>query len=71
MPRPAKQDGHDGFGRHRMNKRRKGMRLLRIWVPDPLAPGFRAEARRRPWTPGAREKLNDANRCAALNFWPL
>jgi hypothetical protein len=46
MPRPAKQDGHDRFSRYRMNKRRQGLRLLRIWVPDPRAPGFKAEARR-------------------------
>jgi hypothetical protein len=25
---------------------RKGMKLLRLWVPDPKAPGFGAEARR-------------------------
>ncbi|MFM7345115.1 MAG: antitoxin MazE-like protein [Tagaea sp.] len=25
---------------------RKGMKLLRLWVPDPKAPGFAAEARR-------------------------
>jgi len=25
---------------------RKGMKLLRIWVPDTKAPGFAAEARR-------------------------
>jgi hypothetical protein len=46
MPRPAKQDGHDRAGRYRANKRRQGMRLLRIWVPDPAAPGFRDEAKR-------------------------
>lgn len=26
--------------------RRKGMKLLQIWVPDPSAPGFAEEARR-------------------------
>jgi Protein of unknown function (DUF3018) len=46
MPRPAKQDGHDRSSRYRSNKRRQGMRLLRIWVPDPRAPGFHDEARR-------------------------
>jgi hypothetical protein len=46
MPRPAKQDGQDRSSRYRSNKRRQGMRLLRIWVPDPCAPGFAAEARR-------------------------
>ena len=46
MPRPAKEDGHNRAGRYRAQKRRLGMRLLRIWVPDPRAPGFREEARR-------------------------
>lgn len=46
MPRPAKQDGRDRFSRYRSKKRHQGMRLLRIWVPDPHAPGFKDEARR-------------------------
>jgi hypothetical protein len=33
-------------GRYRANKRRQGMRQLRIRVPDPHAPGFEAEAGR-------------------------
>ncbi len=32
--------------RYRPNKNAAGMKLLRIWVPDPNAPGFAAEARR-------------------------
>jgi hypothetical protein len=31
---------------HRERMRRKGMRLLQIWVPDVRAPGFAEEARR-------------------------
>ena len=46
MPRAAKQDGLDKFRRLRANRRAQGMKLLRIWVPDPKAPGFAAEARR-------------------------
>ncbi len=46
MPRPAKEDGESRSGRYRANKRRQGMRLLRIWVPDPHAPGFAEEAGR-------------------------
>lgn len=34
------------FQRYRMRKSAKGMKLLRIWVPDPHAPGFREEVRR-------------------------
>ena len=46
MPRPAKHGGHDRSSRYRSNKRRQGMRLLRIRVPDPRVPGFREQARR-------------------------
>jgi hypothetical protein len=46
MPRPARRDGQDRFRRYRNNKRHQGMRLLRMWVPDPRAPGFQAEATR-------------------------
>ena len=46
MPRPAKQDGLDKFRRLRANRKARGMKLVRIWVPDPQAPGFAEEARR-------------------------
>ena len=46
MPRPAAQDGLDKFSRYRANRRAQGMKLLRVWVPDPAAPGFQQEARR-------------------------
>jgi hypothetical protein len=31
---------------HRARMRARGMKLVQIWVPDPTAPGFDAEARR-------------------------
>ena len=34
------------FQRFRARRAAAGMKLLRIWVPDPKAPGFAAEARR-------------------------
>lgn len=46
MPRMSADDGLDKFQRHRANRRSQGMKLLRIWVPDPRAPGFAAEAKR-------------------------
>jgi hypothetical protein len=46
MPRPAIQDGTDKHKRYRQNQKNRGMKLLRIWVPDPNAPGFAEEARR-------------------------
>ena len=46
MPRAAKLDGLDKFRRLRANRKARGMKLVRIWVPDPKAPGFAEEARR-------------------------
>jgi hypothetical protein len=46
MPRPAQTDGLDKFRRYRATRHAKGLKLLRVWVPDPRAPGFREEARR-------------------------
>jgi hypothetical protein len=44
MPAAARHESK--FARYRQNKRRQGMKLLRIWVPDPNAPGFAEEVRR-------------------------
>ena len=46
MPRTAAQDGLDKFSRYRASRRAQGLKLLRVWVPDPAAPGFRQEAGR-------------------------
>jgi hypothetical protein len=46
MPRLTVNEGLDKFMRFRKNQQAKGMKLLRIWVPDPTAPGFLEEARR-------------------------
>lgn len=46
MPRPARTDGLDKFQRYRATRRASGMKLLRVWVPDPRVPGFREEAHR-------------------------
>ncbi len=46
MPRPAKTDGQSKFQRYRASQKRKGMKLIRIWVPDPKAPGFAEEIAR-------------------------
>jgi hypothetical protein len=32
--------------RHRAEMRRRGFRLVQLWVPDPEAPGFRSAVRR-------------------------
>lgn len=46
MPRPARKDGLDKFKRYRATQKQRGMKLVRLWVPDSHAPGFRREARR-------------------------
>jgi Protein of unknown function (DUF3018) len=47
IPPPAgRQPVGDKFRRYREAKQRRGMRLLRIWVPDPRRPEFAAEAER-------------------------
>lgn len=46
MTHPKADDGLDKFQRDRRTQRSKSMKLLRVWVPDPAAPGFQAEARR-------------------------
>jgi hypothetical protein len=56
VARATPNDGLNKFQRHRARRQANGMKLLRIWVPDPHAPGFRdqAEARARllPPPPG-------------------
>jgi hypothetical protein len=34
------------FQTYRLEKQRRGMKLLRVWVPDPKRPEFAAEAQR-------------------------
>jgi hypothetical protein len=45
-PKPASNDGLTKFQRYRRGKLSKGMKLLRIWVPDPTRPEFAKEAER-------------------------
>ncbi len=57
MPRAAPADGLDKFKRFRASRRASGMKLIRLWVPDPHAPGFQDEARRQAaLLRGAREE---------------
>ncbi len=47
MPRPKQtEDGLTKFQRYRQQQQRRGMKQLRIWVPDPNRPEFAAEAMR-------------------------
>jgi Protein of unknown function (DUF3018) len=65
------KDGLSKFQRYRINKKRHGMKLLRIWVPDPKAPGFRAEARRQAkLLRGAPDELEALRFIEAAFDWP-
>jgi Protein of unknown function (DUF3018) len=46
MPRSARDDGLDKFKRFRTRRKATGMKLVRIWVPDPNSAEFTAKARR-------------------------
>ena len=63
MPQTAGRDGLDKFQRYRRSRRAQGMKLLRIWVPDPHTPGFRAEAERQ-----AKLLLGAPEELEALDF---
>ncbi len=72
MPRPATTDGLNKFTRYRATRQARGMKLLRVWVPNPEAPGFHAEAHRQAGllrhAPEEREALDFI--MAAADFGP-
>ena len=72
MPRPAKRDEHpDKFARYRATQRSRGMKLLRIWVPDPNAPGFQEEVERQAaLLRGAPEEAETIAFIEAVAAWP-
>ena len=72
MPRPAKRDEHpDKFARYRATQRTRGMKLLRIWVPDPNAPGFQEEVERQAaLLRGAPEEVETMDFIEAVAAWP-
>lgn len=74
MPHTAITDGMNKFARYRASRRGRGLRLLRVWVPDPRLPGFREEARRQAallrQAPEELEALNFLDAAAAeLEDW--
>ncbi len=72
MPRAAAR-AESKFARYRQNKRRQGMKLLRIWVPDPNAPGFAEEVKRQAAllrNAPEQEEVLDFIEAAASETWP-
>jgi Protein of unknown function (DUF3018) len=46
LAQELRADGLTKFQRYRRQQRHRGMKMLRIWVPDPTRPEFFAEAKR-------------------------
>jgi hypothetical protein len=73
MPRHKRvsDNGLNKFQRYRLSQERKGMKLLRVWVPDPRRPEFVAEARRQAEVLQGRPEQNEALDFIAAAFaWP-
>ena len=64
----VKADGLTKFQRFRRRQANKGMKLLRIWVPDPSSPEFAAEAERQAKLLRGRPEEEDAIRFAEAVF---
>ena len=79
MPRtatrkPAGKAEGNKFQKYRASKQRKGLKLVRLWLPDPRSAAFRRSIRRQclalRGTPADREALDfiEANNDAE-NWW--
>jgi hypothetical protein len=67
----AKADGLTKFQRFRRRQGNKGMKLLRIWVPDPSSPEFAAEAERQANLLRGRPEEKEALEFIEASFeWP-
>ncbi|MBF0152952.1 MAG: antitoxin MazE family protein [Magnetococcales bacterium] len=74
MPRTKRTTTEDGLGKIQRNhpiRHSKGMRLLRIWVPDTRQPGFEKEAKRQADLLGGRPEEKEALAFIEAAFvWP-
>jgi len=71
MAWPKRDDGAKKLQRHRNAKPERGMKLLRIWVPDPKAKGFREEAlRQAALLAGAPEEADALDFIGSAAEWP-
>lgn len=65
-------DGLTKFQRYRQQQQQRGMKELRLWVPDPRRPEFAAEARRQGL--GLRGRAEEAEALAfieAATMWSV
>ncbi len=72
MPRPKQtEDGLTKFQRYRLQQRHRGMKQLRLWVPDPNRPEFAEEAKRQGLLLRGRPEETEAlDFIAAAVDWP-
>ncbi len=72
MPRSRRiEDGLTKFQRYRQQQQHRGMKQLRIWVPDPNRPEFIEEARRQGLSlRGRPEEAEALEFIAAAVEWP-
>lgn len=72
MPRHKQaDDGLTKFQRYRQKRQHRGMKLLRVWVPDPHRAEFAAEARRQGrLLRGAPEEVDTLAFIASAFEWP-
>ena len=72
MPGPKRpDDGQTSSQRFRQQQSPRGMKQLRLWVPDPYRPEFAAEARRQGLLlRGRPEEAEALDFIAAAVAWP-
>ena len=75
MPRTKRaleqEGGPSKFQRYRKSQESKGMKLLRIWVPDPRRPEFAKEAARQGKLLRARQEERESMEfIATVVEWP-
>ncbi|MCJ2072813.1 antitoxin MazE family protein [Methylobacterium sp. J-030] len=71
MPQIKPREGRSKSQRYHRAQRRDGMKLVRIWVPDPSVPGFREEAvRQAALLKGAPEETEALDFIASAFDWP-
>jgi hypothetical protein len=73
MPRTKREaaDGLSKFQRYRRSRESRGMKLLRVWVPDPTRPEFAKEAERQAkLLRGRAEEKEALDFIEAAFVWP-
>jgi len=64
-------EGINKFQRYRRNQHNRGMKLLRVWVPDPRRPEFAQEVERQALLlRGRAEEIESLDFIDAAFAWP-